>query len=311
MNNDVTGGATVRTRLNLVTVFLLGAFFSACSSPGEVRGQYVLHDAFPALSAFSFPVEMVHAGDGTNRLFVMEQRGKIFVFENSATVSDRKLFLDISDRVSQSGSETGLLGLAFHPNYSANGLLYVNYTRSIGGQLMSFVSQFQVSQANPDSAVRGSETILLTVNQPFSNHNGGCLRFGMDGYLYIGLGDGGSAGDPQNNAQNRTNLLGKILRIDVNNPSGGMNYGIPADNPFVGNSSGYREEIFAYGLRNPWRFSFDRLTGTLWAGGARRNRHHRKRKELRLALLRGDSSVQHDRLQRERIRVSCVGVRPQ
>lgn len=214
---------------------------------------------------------MVHAGDGSNKIYVVQQQGQIYVFANTSSVSERRLFIDLSSRVSQFGGETGLLGLAFHPGYSHNGYFYVNYTSSSSGPLQSFVSRFKVSSTNPDSALTESELILLTVDQPFSNHNGGNIRFGPDGYLYVAFGDGGSGGDPQNNAQNRSTLLGKILRIDVNAGSQGRNYAIPPTNPYVSNTLGFREEIYAYGLRNPWKMSFDREGGTLWTGDVGQN----------------------------------------
>ncbi len=209
---------------------------------------------------------MVHSGDGSNRLFVVQQSGQIYVIVNSPSVSARKLFIDLSDRASQSGGETGLLGLAFHPDFVHNGFFYVNYTSSSSGRLQSFVSRFRASPTNPDSALKSSELVLLTIDQPFSNHNGGNVRFGPDGYLYLAFGDGGSAGDPQNNGQNRSTLLGKILRIDVNGTSAGRNYAIPPTNPYFASTQGYREEIYAYGLRNPWKMSFDREKGTFWVG---------------------------------------------
>jgi hypothetical protein len=158
----------------------------------------------------------------------------------------------------------GLLGLAFHPNFPSNGYFFVNYTAP--GPRRTVISRFTVSSTNPDSADISSEVIILEVDQPYDNHNGGQIAFGPDGYLYIALGDGGSGGDPLGHGQNRTTLLGSILRIDVDTNAEGKNYGIPSDNPFAGNASGYREEIFAYGLRNPWRFSFDATTGTIWCG---------------------------------------------
>ncbi|MGH2568875.1 MAG: PQQ-dependent sugar dehydrogenase [Bacteroidota bacterium] len=242
-----------------------------CVLTSYLRAQeYSLQSAFPSLPAFSSPVEMVHAGDGTNRLFVVEQRGVIYLFQNSPGASERKVFLDISDNVT-SGGELGLLGLAFHPDFSTNGYFYVNYTGSPGGQLQSFVSRLQISPTNPDSARRVSELVLLSLNQPFTNHNGGCLRFGPDGYLYIGFGDGGSGNDPGNRAQNLTELLGKLLRIDVDGTTAGRNYAIPPTNSFSGNTQGYREEIYAFGFRNPWRFSFDRVTDRLWLGDVGQN----------------------------------------
>jgi len=234
--------------------------------------QYRWQDQFPSLPSFVFPVELVHADDGTNRLFVVQQRGIIYVFENFPDVSTRKVFLNLSDRVSQSGSETGLLGLAFHPDYPDSGYLYLNYTSSSSGSLRSTVARYTVSSANPDSALHNSEVILLSVDQPYENHNGGKLAFGPDGYLYMGFGDGGSGNDPQNRAQDRTTILGKILRINVDSSERGLPYAIPPSNPFYRNQLGYREEVFAYGIRNPWKFSFDRVTGTLWLGDVGQDR---------------------------------------
>jgi len=225
--------------------------------------QYNFEVAFPNLT-FSSALDLQNAGDGTNRLFAVERSGIIKVFPNQSSVSATKTFLNITDRVT-SGGETGLLGLAFHPNYETNGYFYVNYTAP--SPLRSVISRFKVSTTNPDSADKNSELILLTYNQPYSNHNGGCVAFGPDGNLYIAAGDGGSGGDPQNNAQNITNLLGKIIRINVNNPQPPLNYGIPVDNPFVDSTNvNIRKEIYAWGLRNTWRFSFDPVTGWLWAG---------------------------------------------
>lgn len=233
----------------------------------SANAQYVAKQAFPNLPNFSLPLGIENAKDGTNRLFVVEQKGKIFVFQNSPTVSTRKLFIDLSDVVSQSGGEMGLLGLAFHPNYKNNGYFYVNYTTTKGyPRLTSVTSRFLVSASNKDSAVRSSELIIHTVQQPYDNHNGGCIKFGPDGYLYISYGDGGSGGDPQNRAQNLDSLLGKILRIDIDNPSDGKNFGIPASNPYASSPNANRKQVFAYGLRNVWRMSFDAVTGKLWGG---------------------------------------------
>ncbi len=232
-----------------------------------MKAQYNFQIAFPNLT-FSNPLYLDHAGDGSNRIFVVEQAGRIKVFPNNPNVNTTKMFLDITDRVT-SGGETGLLGLAFHPNFETNGYFYVNYTAP--SPLRTVVSRFQVT-SNPDSADKNSELILLTFNQPYSNHNGGCMAFGPDGYLYIATGDGGSGGDPQNNAQNITNLLGKILRIDVDNPQAPLNYGIPATNPFYDSTNtSIRKEIYAWGLRNPWRMSFDPVTSWLWAADVGQN----------------------------------------
>jgi glucose/arabinose dehydrogenase len=247
--------------------FILIALLSlSCSE--KTLPQFKLQQAFPNLS-FTNPVDLQNPGDGTDRIFVVEQAGRIYVFENHSNVTTKKLFLDIADSVS-SGGEMGLLGLAFHPNYKTNGYFYVNYTKSSPVR-RTLIVRFKVSSQNPDSADRSSSKILMEVVQPYSNHNGGQLAFGPDGFLYIGLGDGGSGGDPQNYAQNKSSLLGKILRIDVDKTQGSLSYGIPPDNPFANNSQGFKEEIFAYGLRNPWRFSFDASNGNLWCADVGQN----------------------------------------
>ncbi|MDD1778043.1 MAG: PQQ-dependent sugar dehydrogenase [Candidatus Helarchaeota archaeon] len=201
------------------------------------------------------------APDSTNRCFVLEQGGIIKVFENNQTTTSYEIFLNITSQVA-TGGELGLLGFVFHPNFSLNGYFYVDYTAS--DPLRTVISRFKVDDSLPNKANASSELIILEVIQPYTNHKGGQLAFGPDdGYLYIAMGDGGSGGDPLGNAQNRSSLLGKILRIDVD---AGLPYAIPIDNPFRNNSLGYREEIWAYGLRNPWRFSFDTETGWLWTG---------------------------------------------
>ena len=210
-------------------------------------------------SGFSSPVEMVHAGD--DRFFVVEKAGVIKILNSDGTTNGTP-FLDITGIVinpAGSNDERGLLGLVFHPDYANNGYFYVNYINNAGN---TQVSRFSVS-GDPDIADPGSELQIIGYNQPFQNHNGGCLRFGPDGYLYIASGDGGSGGDPNNLGQNTGQLLGKLLRIDVDNPGGGNNYGIPPDNPFAG-SVNDAEEIWAYGLRNPWKFAFDSDNNELW-----------------------------------------------
>ncbi|HEX8170152.1 MAG TPA: PQQ-dependent sugar dehydrogenase [Thermoanaerobaculia bacterium] len=199
------------------------------------------------------PVAIAHAGD--NRLFIVEQPGRIRIFDGTRLLSSP--FLDIGSLV-RSGGEQGLLGLAFHPRYAQNGFFYIDYT-DVNGDTV--IARYSVSATNPNVADRSSATILLHIDQPYPNHNGGQVAFGPDGYLYIGMGDGGSGGDPGNRAQNLGELLGKVLRIDVDSPNSA--YAIPPSNPFR-NTSGARPEIWAYGLRNPWRFSFDRATGDLW-----------------------------------------------
>ncbi|MFX0113107.1 MAG: PQQ-dependent sugar dehydrogenase, partial [Candidatus Hodarchaeota archaeon] len=229
---------------------------------------FSLVNAFPNLS-FNRPVDFQHPNDGTNRVFVVEQVGKIHIFNNSPDASSTKIFLDITDRVSRVGNEEGLLGLAFHPDYQKNSYFYVYY--SAANPRRSILARYNVSSVDSNAANMNSELVLMEIPQPYSNHNGGQITFGPDGYLYIGLGDGGSGGDPLGHGQNTSTLLGAILRIDINNPTNGRHYGIPADNPFVGNQLGYREEIWAYGLRNPWRFSFDLATGWLWAADVGQN----------------------------------------
>ncbi len=200
------------------------------------------------------PTDIENAGD--ERLFITEQQGIIKVISGAGTVLSTP-FLDIRSRVGDNANERGLLGLAFHPDYANNGYFFVNYTNNSGD---TRVSRFSVSEEDPNQADPDSEVIILEIDQPYSNHNGGCIKFGPDGYLYIGMGDGGSGGDPYGNGQNGQALLAKILRIDIDT---GNPYGIPADNPFVGDDS-VLDEIWALGVRNPWRFSFDRETGDLW-----------------------------------------------
>ena len=205
-------------------------------------------------SGLNAPVGLENAGDGSGRLFALEQAGVIRIIQNGTLVEVP--FLDIRNRVGSRASEQGLLGLAFHPRYTENGFFFLNYTDGNGDTV---IARFRVSSDDPNRADADSETRLLHIPQPFGNHNGGVTEFGPDGYLYLGLGDGGSGGDPQNNAQSLDTLLGKLLRIDV---AGGETYAIPPDNPFAG--GGGRPEIWAYGLRNPWRFSFDHQTGDLY-----------------------------------------------
>ncbi len=213
-------------------------------------------------SGFSNPVGIEHPANDS-RLFIVEQNGLIRIVNTNGTVNTNP-FTNLGTIIS-TGGERGLLGLAFHPNYSTNGFFFVNYTNLAGNTV---IARYSVSASNPNIA-SGSGTILMTILQPFSNHNGGCLRFGPDGYLYIGMGDGGSAGDPGNRAQNKLDNLGKMLRIDVDNPSGGLNYGIPPTNPYVGIAG--NDEIWAIGLRNPWKFSFNRLNGDLWIADVGQN----------------------------------------
>lgn len=255
--------------MKILFAHLMGLVLALASLCQPVSGQIELQQAFPALS-FTRPVDLQHPGDGTNRLFVVEQRGVISVFENDPASASKTTFLDIQDRVDDSSNEEGLLGLAFHPDYENNGYFYVNYTAT--GPDRTLISRFKVSANDPNMAEPDSEVVIITIPKPFSNHNAGQLAFGPnDGYLYITTGDGGSGGDPQGNGQNRQTLLGSILRIDVNSTAPGLNYSIPPTNPFVGNTQGYREEIYAWGVRNPWRMSFDPVTGWLWAADVGQN----------------------------------------
>jgi glucose/arabinose dehydrogenase len=253
------GVSPTNTPLALIEPAPGGEATSAPESPAEVPAtESVNASAFPnsgdyewslILSGLNRPVDIQPAYDGSGRLFIIEKPGYIRIYENGQLLEQP--FLDITDRVNDNSNEMGLLGLAFHPEYEQNGYFYVNYTGPGGGD--TFISRFQ---AGGNSADPNSETILLNIDQPFPNHNGGAVAFGPDGYLYLGLGDGGAAGDPLKNGQDTGSLLGKILRIDVNN---GDPYAIPSDNPFG-------TEVWAYGLRNPWRISFDSQTGDLWIG---------------------------------------------
>jgi len=232
--------------------------------------EYSIENVFPNLS-FTDPVGIYHAGDGSDRLFVVEQPGTIKVFNNDFSTTTVDIFLDITPIVDQDPgyTEEGLLGIAFHPNFIDNGYFYVNYTDY--GPKRNVIARYSVSSINPNQADTESSLIILEVNQPYTNHNGGQMGFGPDdGYLYISFGDGGSAGDPQGNGQNLQTLLGSIVRIDVDNPSNGQNYSIPSDNPFVADPNA-RDEIYVYGLRNMWRFSWDPVTGLLWGADVGQN----------------------------------------
>jgi glucose/arabinose dehydrogenase len=208
----------------------------------------------PVVTGLNLPVDIQNAGDGSGRLFLVEKRGRILILQNGLLLTTP--FLDIQAQVDSRGTEQGLLGLAFHPNYLQQGTFFVNYIDLNGNTV---IARFHVSSSDPNRADPSSEVDILRVHQPYPNHNGGGLAFGPDGTLYIGLGDGGSERDPNRIGQSLQTLLGKMLRINVDT---GAAYGIPPDNPFA--TGGGRPEIWAYGLRNPWRFSFDRLTGDLY-----------------------------------------------
>jgi glucose/arabinose dehydrogenase len=246
----------------------------------QVTGQAVAFDPKLELilSGLSNPLYLTHARDRSNRLFVVEQGGRILVLQPQA--STPTVFLDITARV-LSGGERGLLGLAFHPNYAINRRFFVNYTRR--GDGATVIAEYQASSANRDVA-DANETVLLIVAQPFANHNGGMIEFGPDGFLYIGMGDGGSANDPGSRAQNVNELLGKILRINVDIAGPAAPYSSPPDNPFFGGATAGRDEIFAVGFRNPFRFSFDRETGELIVGDVGQG----QREEIDLVTLGGN-----------------------
>jgi Glucose / Sorbosone dehydrogenase len=269
-----------------ILFFLLPAFITSCNSSTDGGGTgggdgggggsvtFGLQDAFPGIT-FDRPVDFQNAGDGTNRVFLVEQKGVIEVVGSLSAVSgtgnsgksvvkqeDINEFLNIQDRVLFDGGERGLLGLAFDPDFQNNGLFYVDYTADNPNRTV--ISRFSVKESNPSQADPESELILLEFDQPSDHHKGGQVAFGPDdGFLYIAVGDGGASSYA---AQDPSSLLGSILRIDVSHTEDGMNYAIPPDNPFAGNNSGFRKEIFAYGFRNPWRFSFDDANGRLYVG---------------------------------------------
>jgi len=277
--------------LFLGSIFCL-AVWTALSTFAQPIPQVQLQRVFPNLKLDARPVWMCQPPDGSGRFFIVEQTGHIFVLGPNSDGSDAKDFLNIEDRQPMFDNEDGLLSVAFHPGFKTNGLFYIYYTQKnspadiqaldnglpVSFPYRSVVSEFRVSASDPDRADMSSERIIFEVLQPFSNHKGGELLFGPDGYLYLGLGDGGRGDDPFGNAQNCTSYLGKMLRFDVNTRATvgrgarvhKLEYGFPPDNPFVNEpymgGIGAQKEIYAYGLRNPWRFSFDRQTGDLWVG---------------------------------------------
>ena len=240
-------------------LFLLLASFSTKAQTPNI-------ELTPVATGLDAPIYVTHCGD--ERLFIIEQDGVIRVKQPGTGTTAYTTFLDISGPVNSSGSEQGLLGLAFHPDYKNNGYFFVNYTAGSGAGY-SVLARYSVDPLDSNVALPASGVILDTIDQPYSNHNGGCIQFGHDGYLYMGMGDGGSGNDPDNLAQNLGSKLGKMLRYDVNNPDPPY-YFVPSTNPFVG-TAGVKPEIWAYGLRNPWRFSFDRLTGDMWIGDVGQN----------------------------------------
>ena len=216
-------------------------------------------------TGLSNPVLVTSPNDGTHRLFIVQQTGSIRIVQNG--VLQPGTFINLASSVSK-GGEQGLLGLAFHPSFKTNRKFYINFTDVHGATV---VREYKASPTNPNRVQKGSGRTIIRIAQPYSNHNGGNLAFGPDGYLYIGMGDGGSGGDPGNRAQNINSLLGKMLRLNINGTSGSKAYRIPSTNPYVGKAG--LDEIWQRGLRNPWRFSFDKVTGSLWIGDVGQNRY--------------------------------------
>lgn len=257
-----------------LTFLGLGMLVAAPALRAELP-RVTLEGAFPALS-LDRPVWLTEVPDGSGRVVIVEQRGKATILPKNSDGAAATEFLNIESRQPHVDNEEGFLSLAFHPQFKSNGLFYIYYNQQKPRR--SVISEFKISATDSNKADLASERILLTVPQPYGNHKGGQVSFGPDGYLYIGLGDGGAANDPHDSGQNTAVLLAKILRIDVNSRTSvrqgwlrnevKLEYGIPKDNPFVGESERYgaRKETYAWGLRNPWRFSWDRETGDLWAG---------------------------------------------
>ena len=262
---------------SLCAAWVALASFPATAQDSTALPKLTTAVAFPNLR-FDRPVAMSYPNDGRNLLFVLEQhQAKIWSFPNDKSTNDRQLFLQLPDPISRDNEE-GLLGLAFHPKYKENGEFFVYYSaddRKNGGPgRRSVVSRFKVSKNDPRKADPASEErVWIGPDDPFGNHNGGCIEFGPDGFLYISLGDSGAADDPLNTGQNPKDFFASILRIDVDHPVDGKPYGIPADNPAMrgGKYSHWAPEVYAIGLRNVWKFTFDRKTGTLWAGDVGQN----------------------------------------
>jgi glucose/arabinose dehydrogenase len=247
-----------------IAVFAAAAVLLVAAAPPTLAAPTDAHISLALrASGLSKPVLITSARDGTGRLFIVEQTGKIRISVNGTILATP--FLSIGSLVSK-GAEQGLLGLAFHPSYATNRKLYVNYTDLNGNTV---IREYRASSTNRNVVATSTARTILRITQPYANHNGGMLAFGPDGYLYIGTGDGGSAGDPGNRAQRTDTLLGKILRINVNGSTSTRNYLIPSTNPYVGRTG--LDEIWQLGLRNPWRFSFDRANGNLWIGDVGQN----------------------------------------
>lgn len=259
----------------LAVLFTPARFCQSQSTDEASLPQIALVPAFPKLS-FNRPVEFAYPNDGSNLLFVVEQHeAKIQSFTNDANASDKQLFLELPDQINR-GNEEGLLGMAFHPKYKENGEFFVYYSARDARphQRRSVVSRFKVSKDDPRKAdPKSEERVWVSKDDPFENHNGGCIMFGPDGYLYITLGDSGAANDPLTSGQNAKDWWASILRIDVDHPANGLKYGIPKDNPKLRSKkhAHWAPEVFCIGLRNVWKFSFDRQTGDLWAGDVGQN----------------------------------------
>jgi glucose/arabinose dehydrogenase len=254
------GAAVVRTAVDAAPINPTTDGSTVLASPTDAH----IHLRLLA-SGLSKPVFATSARDGTGRIFIVEQTGKIKILKNGLVRSTP--FLNLTSQVSR-GGEQGLLGLAFHPNFTTNRKLYVNFTNVAGNTI---IREYRASSTNPNVVATSTARRILKIDQPYANHNGGMLAFGPDGYLYIGMGDGGGAGDPGNRAQNKGSLLGKLLRININGTTATRAYRIPSGNPYVGAAGA--NEIWQLGLRNPWRFSFDRATGNLWIGDVGQGRY--------------------------------------
>ncbi|HWY74631.1 MAG TPA: PQQ-dependent sugar dehydrogenase [Verrucomicrobiae bacterium] len=245
-------------------IAICGCFARCWAEGSDGLPTLELKPAYPQVKLVR-PLWLGESPDGSKRIFVAGQDGQIWIMPRDRGGSETKMFMDITNRKPHEQLEEGLLGLAFHPQFKSNRKFYIFYSQQYPKR--SVLSEIQASASDPDKADLSTERILMEIPKPYWNHNGGCIIFGPDGYLYVGVGDGGKGNDPHNFGQNLRFVYGKILRIDVNSPEGAVGYGIPKDNPFVENKdSEFRPETWAYGLRNPWRFSFDRQTGDLWAG---------------------------------------------
>ncbi|PVV05817.1 MAG: hypothetical protein B6D77_17795 [gamma proteobacterium symbiont of Ctena orbiculata] len=271
-DQDLVGGDRLWVTVNPMAAGAPGlsaipANSSQCVAPADagIATAIQLSTPYPSLPNLSSLVGLYQIAGDNSMWYALQQTGQVVRFANDPAVESVESYIDISDRVDY-GGEKGLLGMAFHPDFTSNGFVYLSYTASPGGDLESRISRFSLDSAS-QTLDPATEQIILVVDQPYSNHNGGQISFGPDGMLYIGLGDGGSGGDPLGHGQNTATLLGSMLRIDVGDGLG--SYTIPSDNPFV--SGGGAAEVYAYGLRNPWRWSFDRQTGDLWLGDVGQN----------------------------------------